>query len=170
MSTTPTQASMSTVPKPLVKVPSSIASGGLVRWRTGKGFSIAELKAVGLNVEQARLLGIPVDERRDTSWPHNIETLRKWLIDLLEGRVAPPEPALPKVIKIKRKRGRAFRGLTATGRKSRGLMSTRYRETHNYKFKKKVKERRLKKRHEATRGLGNLLRISRIINEVKKKK
>jgi large subunit ribosomal protein L13e len=160
---------MTTAPKPLVKVPSSIASGGLVRWKTGRGFSIAELKAVGLNVEQARLLGVPVDERRETSWPQNIETLRKWLIDLLEGRIAPPEPALPKVIKIKHKRGRAFRGLTAAGRKSRGLMSTRYRETHNYKFKKKARERRLKKRHEATKGLGNLLRISRIINEGKKK-
>jgi len=159
---------MTTAPKPLVKAPSSIASGGVVRWKTGRGFSTAELKAVGLNVEQARLLGIPVDERRDTSWPQNVEVLRKWLIDLLEGRITPPEPTLPKVVKIKRKRGRAFRGLTAAGRKSRGLTTTKYRETHNYKFKKKAKERRLKKRHEATKGLGNVLRISRIINEEKK--
>jgi LSU ribosomal protein L13E len=160
---------MSTAPKPLVKAPSRIASGGITKWKIGRGFSIAEIKAVGLNVEQARLLGIPVDERRDTSWAHNVETLRKWLLDVLEGRVAPPEPTLPKVAVIKRKRGRAFRGLTAAGRKSRGLLSTKYRETHNYKFKKKAKERRLRKRHEATKGLGNVLRISKIINESKKK-
>lgn len=159
---------MTTAPKPLVKAPVCITSGGLVRWKTGRGFSIAEIKAVGLNVEQARLLGIPVDKRRDTSWPQNVEMLRKWLLDVLEGRITPPEPSLPKAVRVKPKRGRAFRGLTAAGRKSRGLVSTKYKETHNYKFKKKAKERRLKKRHEATKGLGNVLRISRIINARKK--
>ena len=159
---------MTAVPKPLVKVPIRIASGGVVRWKTGRGFSIAEIKAVGLNVEQARLLGIPVDERRDTSWPQNVEMLRKWLLNVIEGRITPPEPSFPKSVQVKSKRGRAFRGLTAAGRKSRGLVSTKYRETHNYKFKKKAKERRLKKRHEATKGLGNVLRISKIINARKK--
>jgi len=160
---------MATAPKPLVKIPIRIASGGLVRWKTGRGFSVAEIKAVGLNVEQARLLGLPVDERRDTSWPQNVEMLKKWLLDVLEGRITPLKPSLPKAGRVKPKRGRTFRGLTAAGRKSRGLVSTRYKETHNYKFKKKAKERRLKKRHEATKGLGNVLRISRIINESRKK-
>lgn len=158
---------MATVPKPLVKMPARISQGGVVRWRYGRGFSIGELRAIGLNVDQARLLGIPVDERRETSWPENIETLRKWLVEVLEGKIQPPEPTSPKLIKVKRKRGRAFRGLTSAGRKSRGLTSVKLRETHNYKYKKKAKERRLKKRHEATRGLGNLLRISRIINRSK---
>ncbi|ABL88815.1 LSU ribosomal protein L13E [Pyrobaculum islandicum DSM 4184] len=160
---------MSIVPKPLVKMPSRINAGGITKWRVGRGFSIGELKAVGLNIYQARILGIPVDERRRTEWLHNIETLRKWLIDILEGKAAPPEPTFPRTIRVKQKRGRAFRGLTSAGRRSRGLISTRFKETHNYKFKKKARERRLRKRHEATRGLGNLLRISRIINENKSK-
>jgi large subunit ribosomal protein L15e len=49
-------------------------------------------------------------------------------------------------------RGRVFRGKTSAGRKMRGLVSTRLRETHKYKWKKKQKERELKKRHEASRG------------------
>jgi large subunit ribosomal protein L13e len=151
-------------PKPLVKIPARIAQGGVTRWRSGRGYSLEELRAVGINAEQARLLGIPVDERRRSSWPQNVENLRKWLIDVLEGKITPPEPSYPKRIKIKRKRGRAFRGLTSAGRASRGLLSVKLRETHNYKFKKKARERALKKRHEATRGLGNLLRISRIIH------
>jgi len=155
------------IPKPVVQVPRSIKSGGVTKWKEGRGFSLGELKEVGLNAEQARLLGLPVDTRRDSVWPQNVEALRKWLIEVLEGKATPPEPTLPKVVKVKRKRGRAFRGLTSAGRKSRGLISTRFRETHNYKFKKKAKERRLKKRHEATKGLGNVLRISRIINESK---
>ena len=49
-------------------------------------------------------------------------------------------------------RGRVFRGKTSAGRKMRGLVTTRLRETHRYKWKKKQKERELKKRHEASRG------------------
>jgi LSU ribosomal protein L15E len=49
-------------------------------------------------------------------------------------------------------RGRVFRGKTSAGRKTRGLVSARLRETHRYKWKKKQKERELKKRHEASRG------------------
>ncbi|MEM1925388.1 MAG: ribosomal protein L13e [Pyrobaculum sp.] len=154
---------MANVPRPLVKVPEKLNIIGDTKWKTGRGFSTGELKEVGLNVDQARLLGLPVDERRDSVWPHNVEILKKWLVDVLEGRVQPPEPTVVKQVKIKRKRGRPFRGLTAAGRKSRGLISTTLRETHNYKFKKKAKERRLKKRHEATKGLGNIKRISKLL-------
>lgn len=149
---------MSTAPKALVKYRSA---DGVVKWREGRGFSIGEITAVGLGVKQARLLGLYVDKRRKSTWPQNIETLKKWLSDIVEGKVAPPLPT--RTVVTKPKRGRAFRGLTAAGRKARGLVSTSYRETHNYKYKKKKKERRLKKRHEATRGLGNVLRISRIV-------
>jgi large subunit ribosomal protein L13e len=154
-------------PKALVKVTSR--RSGAARWREGRGFSIGEIEAVGLNVSQARLLGIPVDKRRGTTWPRNVEALKKWLVDMLEGGGQPPEPAHPKVALVKRKRGRAFRGLTAAGRRARGLLSVSYRRTHNYKFKRKAKERRLRKRHEATRGLGNMLRVARIVNETKEK-
>ncbi|MCU7788404.1 ribosomal protein L13e [Pyrobaculum sp. 3827-6] len=155
---------MTEAPKPLVKIPARIAQGGVTRWKTGRGYSLEELRAVGINADQARLLGIPVDERRRSSWPQNVENLRKWLLDVLEGKIAPPEPTYPKLVEIKRKRGRAYRGLTSAGRTSRGLTSVKLRETHNYKFKKKARERALKKRHEATKGLGNVLRISKIIN------
>lgn len=150
---------MSQLPRPYVKY----AEG----WREGRGFSLGEIKAVGLNATEARLLGISVDTRRITAWPQNIEALKKWLMEIVEGKAQVPDPVLPKAVKIKRKRGRAFRGLTAAGRKARGLLSTRFRETHNYKFRKKVKERRLKKRHEATKGLGNVLRISKIVDKEK---
>ncbi len=50
-------------------------------------------------------------------------------------------------------RGRVFRGKTSAGRKMRGLISLRgLKGTHKYKWKKKYKERKLKKRHEASRG------------------
>ena len=50
-------------------------------------------------------------------------------------------------------RNRVFRGKTAAGRKMRGLLKTRgLRGTHKYKWKKKAKERKLRKRHEASRG------------------
>jgi len=50
-------------------------------------------------------------------------------------------------------RGRVFRGKTSAGRKMRGLIRSRgIRGTHKYKWKKKQKERILKRRHEASRG------------------
>ncbi len=143
-------------PEPLVKKPRLISSGGIVEdeWRPGRGYSIGEIKALGLSVYEARLLGIRVDERRDTVWDINIQRLREWLIRVLQGEIRPPDPALPKVIKIKPKRGRVFRALTPAGRRMRGLMSVRLRETHHHKWKKKQRERMLKKRHEAARAKG----------------
>jgi len=50
-------------------------------------------------------------------------------------------------------RGRVYRGKTAAGRKMRGLLGNRgLRGTHKWKWRKKQKERILKKRHEASRG------------------
>jgi large subunit ribosomal protein L15e len=50
-------------------------------------------------------------------------------------------------------RGRVFRGKTMAGRRMRGLLKSRgLKGTHHYKWKKKKKERELKKRHEASRG------------------
>jgi large subunit ribosomal protein L13e len=47
--------------------------------RLGKGFSLGELEAVGLNPKQAVKLGIPVDARRKTAHEENIEKLRRFL-------------------------------------------------------------------------------------------
>jgi len=50
-------------------------------------------------------------------------------------------------------KGRVFRGKTFAGRKMRGLIGNRgVRGTHNWKWKKKAKEREEKRRHEASRG------------------
>ncbi len=143
-------------PPPMVKVPRLITFGGIPprEWKVGRGYSIGEIKAVGLTVREARLLGIYVDERRDTVYEENIKRLREWLEKVKAGEIVPPPPTLPKVIKIKPKRGRVFRGLTPAGRRMRGLFSVGLHETHRWKWKKKAKERRLKKRHEAARHKG----------------
>lgn len=50
-------------------------------------------------------------------------------------------------------RGRVFRGLTSAGKKMRGLRKSRgLKGTVYYKWKRKQKQRELRKRHEASRG------------------
>ncbi len=60
--------------KPIVK-----SSDGHLR--LGKGFSLAELRQVGLSPREARKLGIPVDKRRKTSYVENINKLLEFLKD-----------------------------------------------------------------------------------------
>ena len=117
------QPSIVPPPDPLVRKPRLISSGGVLgsEWRVGRGYSVGEVKAVGLTVGEARLLGIRVDTRRDSVWDINVQRLREWLNRVIKGEVLPPEPALPKAVKIKRKRGRVFRALTPAGRRMRGL-------------------------------------------------
>jgi LSU ribosomal protein L13E len=61
-------------PDPLVRKPRLISSGGVLgsEWRVGRGYSVGEVKAVGLTVSEARLLGITVDTRRDSVWDINV--------------------------------------------------------------------------------------------------
>ncbi|GGI68206.1 hypothetical protein GCM10007112_01570 [Vulcanisaeta souniana JCM 11219] len=143
-------------PDPLVKKPRLISNGGVLgsEWRIGRGFSVGEVKAVGLTISEARLLGIRVDLNRDSVWDINVQRLREWLGKVISGEALPPEPVLPRVIRIKRKKGRVFRALTPAGRKMRGLMSVGLRETHVHKWRKKAKERAEKRRHEAVRAKG----------------
>ncbi|NHV97325.1 MAG: ribosomal protein L13e [Thaumarchaeota archaeon] len=51
----------------------------LVKQRVGRGFSLGELKAVGLSVELARRLKLKVDERRSSAHRWNIEALQQYL-------------------------------------------------------------------------------------------
>jgi LSU ribosomal protein L13E len=97
--------------------------GGEVR--LGRGFSIGEVKAVNLTVEEARLLGIPVDTRRKTTWEWNVKALQEYLSKVVNVTDVSqlPLPAEAKRVAIKPKRGRAFRGLTPAGRRARGFLA-----------------------------------------------
>lgn len=143
-------------PSPVVKVPSLRRFGGLLPkpLRAGRGFSVDEVKAVGLTVSEARLLGIYVDERRKSAHEENVKILQEWLNAVKLGEASLPQPTLPKVHVVKPDRGRVFKGKTMAGRKARGLLSVKYRYTHNYKWARKQRERVLKKRHEAARHKG----------------
>ena len=143
-------------PKPLVKVPVLIKHAGVPpkEFREGKGYSEGEIKAVGLTVHEARKLGIYVDKRRKTTYEENIKRLKEWLEAVRKGEIEPPQPTLPKVIKIKPPGKKVFKGKTMASRRMRGLLKLKYRHTHHYKWARKQKERELKKRHEARRHKG----------------
>ncbi len=70
--------------KPLV-----FKKGG--KQRLGKGFSLDELKKVGLKPKQALKLGIPVDTRRRTVHEENVEKLKK-LLEAKQQEAQKPKP------------------------------------------------------------------------------
>lgn len=59
--------------------------GSTYRIRIGRGFSIEELKEVGLTIKEARKMGLYVDERRSSKYQENINMLREWLKELKTG-------------------------------------------------------------------------------------
>lgn len=103
----------------MVRMISPIVKRG-ARIKTGKGFSIAEVKESGVNVGEARHLGVPVDQRRSTSYPENVETLKEWIAKAQKEGFRVPKPKMTS----KAHRGRAFRGLTSSGKKMRALGKT----------------------------------------------
>ncbi|MCS7124377.1 MAG: ribosomal protein L13e [Candidatus Bathyarchaeota archaeon] len=93
--------------KPLV-----FKKGG--KQRLGKGFSIDELKKVGLKPKQALKLGLPIDPRRKTVHEENVEKLKKLLETKQQEKVQkklkpkekPEQKADQKKEKGKTKRGK----------------------------------------------------------------
>jgi large subunit ribosomal protein L13e len=85
--------------------------------RTGKGFSISEVIDSGINVGEARHLGIPVDQRRNTSHSENITALKELIAEAQNESFRVPNTKQTS----KGQRGRAFRGLTSSGKKMRAL-------------------------------------------------
>jgi len=65
------------VPRPIVQAP--LRKELPVKLRVGRGFSVPELKAVGLDVRRARRLGLRVDERRDSCHEENVKMLKGFL-------------------------------------------------------------------------------------------
>jgi len=112
----------------------------------------------------AKSLRLIAEERAARKYP-NLEVLNSYYI-AEDGKykwyevilVDPNHPVIKNDPEINwicqpSQRGRVFRGKTAAGRKMRGLLKSRgLKETHKHKWKKKQKERKLKKRHEASRG------------------
>lgn len=99
----------------MVRMISPVVKRG-TRVKTGKGFSIGELSDAGLNVGEARHLGVPVDLRRSTSHPENVESLRAWVEEAKNEGFRVPRIKQSS----KGQRGRAYRGLTSSGKKMRG--------------------------------------------------
>jgi large subunit ribosomal protein L13e len=46
--------------------------------RSGRGFSLEELKKAGLNKAEAKKLEIPVDERRKTAHDQNVKAIKAY--------------------------------------------------------------------------------------------
>lgn len=87
--------------------------------REGRGFSVAEVAAAGLNPGEAELLGIPVDLRRNSTHEENVEILKEFVKSAKENEIRVPKPKQT----TKGQRGRANRSITKAGHKSRGLVN-----------------------------------------------
>lgn len=139
-----------------------IRKGGLNRPRPDSGRRPKRMGVYGYSpAKSARLIA---EERAARKFP-GLEVLNSYYV-AEDGRyiwyevilVDPHHPSIcndPDVgwICEPQHRGRVFRGLTSAGKKMRGLRKSRgLKGTVKYKWKRKQKERELKKRHEASRG------------------
>lgn len=85
--------------------------------KTGKGFSLGELREAGLNPGEARHLGVPVDLRRSTSHSENVESLKDWVKEARREGFRVPRPKQSS----KGQKRRVYRGRTSSGQKMRAL-------------------------------------------------
>ncbi|MEM1881319.1 MAG: 50S ribosomal protein L15e [Sulfolobales archaeon] len=140
-----------------------VRKGGLNRPRPNSGRRPKRMGVYGY--APAKSTQLIAEERANDKYP-NLEVLGSYYVGE-DGiykyyeviLVDPHHPAIksdPDIswISEKQHRGRVYRGKTAAGRRMRGLLGNRgLRGTHKWKWKKKMKERMLKKRHEASRGV-----------------
>ncbi len=139
-----------------------VRKGGRRKPRPNKGRRPKRMGVYGF--APAKSLRLIAEERAQRKYP-NLVVLNsyyvgedgkyKWYEVIL---VDPHHPAIKSDPELKwvasgKHKGRPFRGLTSAGKKMRGLRKSRgLKGTHKYKWKKKAKERKLRKRHEASRG------------------
>ena len=139
-----------------------VRKGGRRKPRPNKGRRPKRMGVYGF--APAKSLRLIAEERAQRKYPNLVvlnsyyvgeDGLYKWYEVILVDPNHPAvqsDPELAWVASGKHK-GRPFRGLTSAGKKMRGLRKSRgLKGTHKYKWKKKAKERKLKKRHEASRG------------------
>jgi len=139
-----------------------VRKGGLRKQRPSSGRRPKRMGVYGY--APAKSLRLIAEERAARKHP-GLEVLNSYYVGE-DGRykwyevilVDPHHPSICKDPEVNwvcepQNRGRVFRGLTSAGKKIRGLRKSRgLKGTHKHKWKKKAKERRLKKRHEASRG------------------
>ena len=71
---------------------------------TGRGFSPTELKNAGVNVQQARQIGLPVDVKRKSAHDQNIATIKEHAEKAKAAAAAKPKPQKPQKTKPKPKK------------------------------------------------------------------
>ena len=87
------------------------------RVREGKGFSKAELVAVGLTLGNARSRGIPSDPKRGSNHEENVEALKEYLKETKDLNIKVSKPKMTGKPHV----GRAYRARTSAGQKIKGL-------------------------------------------------
>ena len=154
-----------------------VRKGGLRKPRPSSGRRPKRMGVYGY--APAKSLRLIAEERAARKY-RNLEVLNsyyvgedgkyKWFEVIL---VDPHHPSICRDSEIKwicepQNRGRVFRGLTSAGKKMRGLRKSRgLKGTVHYKWKKKQRERELKKRHEASRGAREPWQIAEKLREEK---
>ncbi len=139
-----------------------VRKGGLRKQRPDSGRRPKRMGVYGFS--PAKSIQLIAEERAARKYP-NLEVLGSYYVGE-DGvykyyeviLVDPHHPAIRKDKDINwvtqpSQKGRVFRGKTAAGRRMRGLLKSRgLKGTHKHKWRKKARERKLKKRHEASRG------------------
>lgn len=152
-----------------------VRKGGRRKPRPNKGRRPKRMGVYGF--APAKSIRLIAEERAQRKYPNMVvlnsyyvgeDGLYKWYEVIL---VDPNHPAIKNDPELSwtstgKHKGRPFRGLTSAGRKMRGLLKSRgLKGTHKYKWRKKQKERKLKKRHEAS-GRARLIEPDEIREEV----